>query len=192
MSNTGLATWTERRPPPPQRITRRLNVGCGEFYQPGWVNVDLAADASRRIDVAATATALPFAPGSLQAAYCGHVLEHLPLDLVTTVLSGLRATLASGAKLMVVGPDVDRADAMFLRGEIGAGDLNDIRYGGNRWPGDQHLWPSRERTLVECMEAAGFIQVAAVPIAAVGHEWPVVSRIGWQCAVRGERPDNGG
>lgn len=160
----------------------RLNAGCGNHYAEGWTNVDL--DSPHRKDVTHDLREpLPFDDATVQRAYLGHVLEHLTKAQCARLLADLRAKLAPGAPVMVVGPDCDRAAAMHQRGEVDDQTLHDIRYGGARWSGDKHLWRCVPGAVEKLLTAAGYSGVAEVPIARVPDDWPVVSRIGWQCAV---------
>jgi predicted SAM-dependent methyltransferase len=155
-----------------------LNLGCGDFpAPPPWVNVDTTPDLNP--DVVADLRHLPFPDGAAERVYCGHVLEHLPLEAVVPALREVARVLDPRGVLCVVGPDCDRALA-FDR-ETAA----DCLWGGHRWPGDEHRWACTEERLVRLVTEAMLPAMMgyAVPIAQVPDHWPVVSRIGWQCAV---------
>lgn len=157
----------------------QLNVGCGEFRAPGWVNVDRAPHLEP--DLVASADQLPHATGSVARIYAGHVLEHLAWpEQVDDALREFHRVLEPGGRLMVVGPDIDRADPADV--EL----VESIRYGGQRWEGDCHLWACTEALVVEALERV-FGNAHPVPIVAVPVYWPVVSRIGWQCAAWADR-----
>lgn len=71
----------------------KLNLGCGDHRAPEpWVNVDSWSGV--RPDVLADVRALPWPDKSAEAIYCGHVLEHLPLDQVGLALAEVRRVLA--------------------------------------------------------------------------------------------------
>lgn len=162
----------------------KLNVGCGEFRAPGWINLDLAAAGPRQPDVIGSVIELPVRTDALTAAYCGHVLEHLPIEDVGAALSELRRALQPRAELMVVGPDCRRAARLHEQGALDRATLDGARLGAGRWAGDEHLWECDERQLVELLHAAGFADIWPVPQSLVSTSWPVVARVDWQCAVR--------
>ena len=158
----------------------KLNLGCGEFPAAGWVNVDLRDHDGPRPDVVADLADLPFGDGAAQAVYAGHVFEHVALDRLPVVLTEISRVMASSAVLMVVGPDLDRAETDFPE------RIPDIVHGGGRWPGDAHLWDCREPLMLQVLTDNGWA-VRPLPIAEVPDTWPVTSRIGWQFAVEATR-----
>jgi SAM-dependent methyltransferase len=155
----------------------RLNVGCGEFRQDGWVNIDVTRNDSVQPDIIAHATDLPFEDGSVARVYMGHVLEHLTKDNAIVALREVRRVLEPGGRLCVVGPDIELALHLFptdtkLHAEI--------RAGGGRWPGDAHLWDSTGQETACLAIQSGWMMTEPCQIQHVPPEWPVVSRVGWQ------------
>lgn len=164
-------------------MAMRVNLGSGDCYAPGWVNVDHGTPHGHDITADLTKT-LPIELTGIAEAYAGHVLEHLHHDQVVTLLADLRWRMRQGGELMVVGPDVDRAQAMHDRGELDAEWLRLVIEGGDRWPGDRHLWKCRPGRLVEFLTMAGWSMAREVPILSVSPiNWPIVSHAEWQCAV---------
>lgn len=156
----------------------RLNLASGTHPTdlPGWVNVDLPWDGVVDPDVYGDAFALPFRTGSFEAAYVGHVLEHVPWGDLPAMLGEVRRVLAPGAVVAVVGPDIELAIATcqpeWLLRAI------DTLGGG---PGG-HKWVATETLTVEALRAV-FPTAAAVPVGRVAPpEWPNVSTAPWQCA----------
>lgn len=157
----------------------KLNIGCGPFPQPGWVNVDRNQQ-DEPVDVVASVLDLPFDDDSAETIYAGHVLEHISLDDMTIALAELRRVLAPEGTLQVVGPDIDLAlthypDDTALHESIRAGAPE------NR-PGESHAWTATAAQTIELLEADGW-SVVQIPIADAPDTWPVVSRIGWQFAL---------
>lgn len=159
--------------------SRSLNIGCGDFYAPGWLNIDLHDnfEGGPRPDVVASALDLPFDDDSFDRVYCGHVLEHLaPREEVPGALAEIRRVLAPGGVLTVVGPDIDLARD--FEPEVAVAIIG----GASRWKGDGHAWVATGRRTRGMLMRAGF-EVRELTIADVSDEWPVVSRIGWQFAL---------
>lgn len=155
----------------------RLNLGCGDHYADGWVNVDIEVNDRVRPDVVADLRQLPFRLDRVEAVYLGHVLEHLPFEDARRVLVELQGQLPPGTPVMVVGPDVTLARKLDAETERLARD------GRGAWAHDVHLWACEESLLVELLRTAGFNQVSRRQIREVDRFWPLVSHVGWQAAV---------
>jgi hypothetical protein len=164
----------------------KLNLGCGDRYVPGWVNVDLPSMPHRKDQAVDLTGQLPWPPGSVHCVYAGHLLEHLALDHAERLLVALRRVVTPGAPIMLVGPDVDRGARLLPNGaadEYGA-TLDSLRFGAGRWAGDVHLWECTEALLVQLLELAGWDKVTPMNIDEVKLFWPVADpRPRWQCAV---------
>jgi len=158
------------------RVAVRLNLGSGDQpAPPPWINIDIAEGCHP--DLVADCRVLPFATGVAERVYCGHFLEHLPLPEVGPMLREVARVLNPVAgQLCVVGPDCDRA--LLFDPETALGAL----WGAHRWEGDEHRWACTEDRLLRLIREA-VPWAVAVPIAEVPDDWPVVSRIGWQCAI---------
>jgi predicted SAM-dependent methyltransferase len=161
----------------------KLNIGCGNHYASGWVNVDIDETSDVRPDVVADVTDhLPFDDATVRQVYIGHVLEHLALDDVPKALAEIGRVLAPGGRVCVVGPDCDRADQMLARAEIDAVEHELVVTGAGRWAHDVHQWRSTEPVVQELLTAAGFA-VATRPLQSLWPMWPLTSAIGWQFAL---------
>lgn len=161
----------------------KLNVGCGEFYAEGWVNIDTYDGEEVKVDQVADATLLPFKNGEADKVYAGHVLEHLPEPFgVLEALVEFRRVLRPNGLLLVVGPDVRRGRKMLKDGLISEEQYDEILNSSGRWPGDDHLWPCHEERLLDFVKQV-FDDAYGLPIGAAPMDWPIVSRVGWQCAV---------
>jgi hypothetical protein len=171
-------------------VNYKINLGCGDRHADGWVNVDHAGMPHRQ-DVSVDLTGeLPWEPGSIGAVYAGHALEHLTQPHAQDLLARLLPLMVPGGQIMVVGPDLDLAVKMADPvGRIGPDHmLDDLRFGADRWPGDQHLWLCTGPLVMSMLAVAGWGRVTDVKIAGVGQRWPVADRgPQWQCAIRAER-----
>jgi len=164
----------------------QLNLGCGDRYANGWINVDLPEMPHRvdqRVDLAGD---LPWPANSVECAYLGHVLEHLNLVDAGRLLVNLRACMINNGAIMVVGPDVTRGRE--LLGETGSDEygatLDSLRFGAGRWMGDVHLWECTEQRIMELLEDTGWSNVTSMNMDEVKLLWPVADpRPKWQCAV---------
>lgn len=171
---------------PPRQ--RQLNIGCGDCYAPGWVNVDFGTP--HKHDITADITKrLPFPDNTFDRLYAGHVLEHLePVDVVV-VLRELGRVATKYGQLAVVGPDVTRAGAMHAAGTLDDEFLRQVVHGGDRWQGDQHLWPSTPERTVRYLRVAGWALPKETPLTALSQiNWPVVAYTDWQFAATAYAP----
>lgn len=156
----------------------RLNLGCGDYYAEGWVNVDIASNGRVRPDIVHDLSAgIPFDGDRFDRVYMGHFIEHLALGQVVPILSEVRRVLRPGGEACIVGPDVGNTLRLELKTMV-----NVVLYGGNRWDGDRHLWTSTGEAHLFAAQVAGFT-ADLVDIADVPEEWPVASRAPWQFAV---------
>ena len=162
----------------------RLNLGCGPHYAAGWVNIDRyraeEVPDGRRVDLVCDVLKLPSADHSCSQVYMGHLIEHLSIDdEVPRVLAEIRRVLAPDGRLMVVGPDIARAEAAWpeMISAIVPGE------GDDKLPaGIPHKWaPTGLTALTACR--AVFPKATEIPVAEVGREWPIVDRVGWQFAI---------
>lgn len=154
----------------------RFNIGSGDLTAPfPWVNVD--SFAGNNSDIVADVRCLPFQDGLATRIYCGHLLEHLSLDVdVPKALREIRRVLAPDGVACFVGPCFQRAQ-VFNDSVL----LDCIRSGGDRWPGDRHLWLSTaERSLTAIREVFPLAHGVALTDL---EGWPVHSLVGWQFAV---------
>jgi len=163
----------------------RLNLGCGNHYAEGWTNLDIDSNDQVRPDVVHDVTKpMDFVVEPVDRIYAGHVLEHLDFDVVVPTLELWRTVLAPDGEMVVVGPDCDRAEALVAAGELTDEDFRSIRYGRGAWEHDVHLWRSSEAATTALLDAAGWKWTAVEVESLVESEYPLVSGIGWQFAVR--------
>ncbi len=160
-----------------------LNLGCGDRYADGWVNVDFGTP--HRVDQKVDLTGdLPWAPRSIMHVYLGHVLEHLMPQQAVDLLDRLRPLVKPEGQIMVVGPDVVLAEDLQAQGYVLEVPLEHLRHGAGRWMGDVHLWECTAAGIVDLLEVAGWVDIEDVGIERVASFWPVAFRgPRWQCAV---------
>ncbi len=106
----------------------RVNVGCGPFGQPGWVNLDLfpAPGVTLRVDCRRR---LPLADGSARGIHVEHYFEHLePTTERPRFLAECRRCLEPGGVLRIIVPDMHRYIEAYL--SPGWDLLNQVGCGG--------------------------------------------------------------
>lgn len=160
----------------------RLNLGCGDRYIESWRNVDFDGSPHRKDEAVDLRTSsLPWS--GVTHVYAGHILEHLFVNEVVTLLQTLHGCMAPDGQLMVVGPDVVLAEGLGAAGTLDR-DIESIKHGGYRWHGDEHRWQCTTWDVEALLRLTGWNDVTRVGIANVPEMWPVADRgPQWQCAV---------
>jgi predicted SAM-dependent methyltransferase len=97
----------------PQQV-RRLNWGCGEWAQPGWINSDVKPEPGIDI-VADIREGLPLESDSIDYAVSIHSLPEIPLTELVPTLAELRRVLKPGGVLRLALPDLDKGIAAYHR-----------------------------------------------------------------------------
>jgi predicted SAM-dependent methyltransferase len=174
----------------------KLNLGCWNFYHPGWINVDL--DTTIKADLYEDVEILPtIGEKTVDKIYAGHVAEHV-IDLAAA-LKRWYALLKPGGTCTVVVPDLPGAISLWRAGQVFPGILYPPEEGlvaicagvrtaaeANRKELQLHRRCFDASTLQLCMEAVGFQAVHACD----HHPLMVMSNrdLGWQIGMTGIRP----
>lgn len=160
-----------------------VNLGCGDRYVPRWVNVDHAGMPYRKDLTLDLRSPLPWRENQLTRVYAGHVLEHLRVHEVLSLLERLRPCLAADGQLLVVGPDVDVALGMHVAGTLDT-PLDLLKFGADRWSGDIHRWEFSVPAITKLLTVTGWSDVHEFPWDTIPNEWPIAERgPRWQRAV---------
>ena len=98
------------------QVVRRLNWGCGDQGEPGWVNSDLKEGPG--IDVSGDIRdGLPLPSDSFDYVVSVHALPMISYPDLVPVLAELRRVLKPGGVLRLVLPDLDKGIAAYLSGD---------------------------------------------------------------------------
>jgi predicted SAM-dependent methyltransferase len=144
---------------------RRLNWGCGEHPEAGWLNSDIKNIPGIDI-VADVRSGLPLETDSIDYIVSIHALPELPYPDLVPALTELRRVLKPGGVLRLALPDLERGIAAYQRGD---GEYfhvpdEDARSLGSKFV-TQMIWYGYSRTLFvpafvqELLERAGFSRV---------------------------------
>jgi GT2 family glycosyltransferase/glycosyltransferase involved in cell wall biosynthesis/predicted SAM-dependent methyltransferase len=161
----------------------RVNLGCGQAYMDGWVNVDASTDVKADIYLDAADFVRQYGD-EVSEVYMGHVLEHiLPGDALVT-LRLLCERLPKGAVVSAVTPDMVAIWEAYQQGEISNEQLNASFVYSYMQP-SHHVWCYDTGSLTELFRRAGFDDVEPIdPLAwaPVFHKEGTEAR--WQCGVK--------
>src|SRR3954465_1592283 len=120
---TGRRCGTCGDPPASLNRLMRVNLGCGQAYLAGWVNVDAYPEV--KADIYSDAVDFVRDHGhEVDEIYMGHFLEHLMPQDARAVLSLMVDRLPPGATVSAVTPDMREIFRAYDRGEISNDMLN--------------------------------------------------------------------
>lgn len=100
---------------------RRINIGGGNWYSPGWENIDYFAShpfADYRIDLRSMQP-LPMKDQCAELIYSSHCFEHISDDEALYTLTECRRILKPGGLIRIAVPDMDKAFDAYNRGDRG-------------------------------------------------------------------------
>src|SRR5687767_14666998 len=165
-------------PAPPG--VRRLNWGCGEHPEPGWLNSDIK-DAPGIDIVADVRVGLPLETDSIDYIVSIHALPELPYTDLVPALAELRRVLKPGGVLRLALPDLERGIAAYQRGDDDYFHVpdEDARTVGAKFV-TQMIWYGYSRSLfvhefvMELLERAGFAQVRRCEYRQTASRWPEI------------------
>ncbi len=165
----------------------KVNLGCGNSYLDGWVNVD--ANPNVRADVYMEAFEFVRAHGAeVDELYMGHFLEHLMPASAVALLSLIADEVPEGARVSAVVPDMRAIFAAYDAGEISNVELNE-RYVYSYEQPSHHVWCHDADSLAAAFERAGYTDVQQIdPLTWDPVFWKVGPESRWQCGVSAHAP----
>lgn len=157
-----------------------INVGSGQHYAKGWLNIDvIPTDKGQQPDLLADIYEFPFLfdQHEFKKAYVGHVLEHIPWDMLDIAIG----CIAYAAKhVMVVGPCITKAESTNQPTDLIDGIRAPENPDAHPWG---HKWTPTEELTAQAIRNAGY-EPHIIPIAEVRRpEWPNPSTAAWQTAM---------
>ena len=177
MTQEGIQT--EHLPVGPRGV-RRLNWGCGEWTEHGWINSDVKPGPA--IDVVADIrVGLPLEPDSLDYIVAIHSLPEIPFTEIVPTLTELRRVLKPGGVLRLALPDLDKGIAAYQRRDTDYFKVpdDDARSVGAKFV-TQMVWYGYSRSLFtyefieEQLQKAGFASVANCAFKQTASPYPEI------------------
>jgi predicted SAM-dependent methyltransferase len=154
---------------------QKLNLGCGKYLIPGWINADLYRHADAMFDIRAR---WPIQDGQLVGVRLEHVLEHVAYpDEALHVLAECYRVLTPGGTVRVGVPDSEKAIWAYVEGD----NAQYFRVARERWhPPEiqlpiehlnyhfrdrfgEHLFAYDRQSLSNLLHTAGFIGITTAP-----------------------------
>jgi O-antigen biosynthesis protein len=172
-----------------------VNLGSGQAYMPGWVNVDSNPEVKADLYLGAADFVREYGE-QVEEVYMGHFLEHLLPGDAISVLSMLCERLPKGAVVSAVTPDIAAIWSAYQAGEVDNDQLNAAFIYSYVQP-SRHVWCYDQASLLELFARAGFpdpTEIDPLTWPPVFHKEGPESR--WQCGVKatalGAPADRGG
>jgi len=136
--------------------SRRLHIGSGKCYLPGFLNVDLFSNV--KADAYHDMTSLPYAAGSFDLIYSSHVLEHQHRHMVLATLNHWHNLLARGGTLRLAVPNFEAICAHYsIHHDLPL--LMGLLYGGQDSHLNRHTTTFDEFYLTDLLKKCGFVDI---------------------------------
>jgi len=91
---------------------KMLNIGCGAWSHPGWVNIDLWGVAD--VICHNITEGLPFSDENFDVVYHSHLLEHIPLIEALSFMKECHRVLKPGGVIRILVPDLEQIATLYL------------------------------------------------------------------------------
>ena len=135
---------------------KRLHIGSGKVYLPGWINADLFQNV--KADLYCDMMRLPFERETFDLIYACHVAEHCHRNSVFAVLHHWRELLKPGGILRLAVPDFGAIVQRYCQtGNLA--ELMGLLYGGQNHPLNVHTVAFDKKSLTEALWKVGFKEV---------------------------------
>jgi len=136
---------------------KKLHVGCGKRFLPGWTHVDAQSYSHIDVVVPLDQISTAFIHDSIDEIYACHVLEHIPRGKISSTLKDLSKLLKVGGFLRIAVPDFEAVVSAYGKEGIRLyPDLYGLIWGGQRDSYDYHHAGFDYQTLKAFLEEAGF------------------------------------
>lgn len=134
---------------------KRLNIGCGRDYRPGWINADYKDPLVA--DVAMPAwDFMNIDDASLDEIYAGQVIEHLGFFKSIYFLAEAYRALKPGGELMLELPDIEAAMDNFQKGDEALKQASLEWMFGSETPGMEHRFCPPQSLALTILKQTGF------------------------------------
>ncbi len=143
-----------------------LNIGCGESYLDGFINIDCVEGGQVKVDLLLDITTqpLPYKDNSVDEIWMIHSLEHIEIRKWDFILGEFHRVLKVNGILCLSYPEFRECAKRFLA------DTNKQRnfwratlYGRQLYKSDYHVCPMDSNEIKEILETIGFYRVKFTP-----------------------------
>ena len=138
----------------------KLNIGCGENYLEGCVNID--TELTIKCDTIADIKKgrLPFEDTSFETVIAMHVLEHIEIPYWPHFFEEVRRVLKKDGQLILAYPEFEICAKYFIENYKGGREFwRYTLYGRQQYPGDYHVVPMRTAEVISHLTSWGFADI---------------------------------
>ena len=155
------ARWHALSPSLPRRPDGAMmaHIGCGDIDAPGFINID-ARRANHVHFVVHDLHEIRFLPaGSMALVYMSHVLEHVGLMSIRSVLREMARVLRPTGILRLSVPDFDLVLAAYEQTHRNIDGVASVLMGGQDYPENYHFAVFNRESLTAHLRETGFTDV---------------------------------
>lgn len=135
-----------------------VHLGCGKIESKEFINVDNRP--FTHIHHIHDVTSLPFFKDDFaDLIYASHILEHLPMNKLESVLLEWRRVLKKGGVLRIGVPNFDTILNIYKDSQNSIGHIWQSLMGGQDYPENFHYSIFNKNYMVELFNKVGFVQV---------------------------------
>jgi predicted SAM-dependent methyltransferase len=135
---------------------KRLHIGSGRVYLPGWTNLDVFQNV--KADLYCDMMRIPYEAGTFQVIYACHVLEHCHRNTIYAVLHHWRELLRYDGVLRLSVPDFGAITQRYCQtGNLA--ELMGLLYGAQNHPLNVHTVTFDKKSLTDALRTVGFKEV---------------------------------
>jgi len=96
----------------------KLNLGCGNDYRQGYVNIDIRPEVNPDMVLDLEQIPYPFDDESVEEILAFDIIEHFPFNKIRSIVNEWYRILKKGGILKIRTPDFDQISYLFYKGEI--------------------------------------------------------------------------
>jgi predicted SAM-dependent methyltransferase len=157
-----LTDGTITRPAFPRNATKMIHIGCGEINIPGFINIDSVPFPHVHYVTDNLTDLSIFASDTIDFIYMSHVLEHVKISQVESVIWEMHRTLKIGGRLRISVPDFDKLVRIYQTEGYHIDVIHYYLMGGQDYDYNFHKSVFNRSYLCKVMLEMGFGEV---------HEW---------------------
>lgn len=120
----------------------KLNLGCGQFKLPGFINIDVNPNVNPDVCDNALHYVAKLTDQSVEEIYMGHFIEHLIYEDIHFLMDQIKRVLRPDGKLLITVPDAQKAITLYNAGLLRPKWLDLIYFGARDAPHEFHysIW----------------------------------------------------
>lgn len=154
----------------------RLNLGCGEEYLEGFINIDVASNVKCDVTCDIRTQPLPYSENSVDEVWVLHALEHCERKYWDHIFYNIRRVLRINGKLVLAYPEFGKCVTNFLENKSNLrGFWLHTIFGRQQYPSDYHVTAVHTPEMKEILASYGFYRILTEPDLQQNHDTVLVA-----------------